>query len=269
MKEFKGKALYQPKGKAKEYSPWAVNFYTGCSNDCDYCYCKRGVLGHTWSTTPRLKKCFKDEEHALEIFCKELIDNLGPLRDKGLFFSFTTDPLLSKTKALTWAGVALCQSHNVPVKILTKSSLAPDEIPDFPNKKQIAFGFTLTGADDLEPGASTNDERIKAMKILHQKGYKTFASIEPVIDPIRARQIILITSGYCELYKVGLISGKGKNFYYRYQIEIFWRWLKVMAKFGVKIYPKDSLLKYLGIERANLKNFVTADYNFFNNTDKL
>ncbi len=45
-KRFNGKALYQPSGKAAEYSAWACNFYTGCSNDCEYCYCKRGVLSH-------------------------------------------------------------------------------------------------------------------------------------------------------------------------------------------------------------------------------
>ena len=36
--EFNGKAIYNPKGKAGEYAPWACNFYTGCSNDCEYCY---------------------------------------------------------------------------------------------------------------------------------------------------------------------------------------------------------------------------------------
>jgi len=29
MKTFKGKAIYQPAGKAAEYSQWACNFYTG------------------------------------------------------------------------------------------------------------------------------------------------------------------------------------------------------------------------------------------------
>lgn len=46
---FNGKAIYNPKGKAGEYSEWACNFYTGCSNNCQYCYCKRGVMSHAWS----------------------------------------------------------------------------------------------------------------------------------------------------------------------------------------------------------------------------
>ena len=72
-KEFKGKAIYNPKGKAAEYSKWACNFYTGCSNGCTYCYLKKGrgskVLG---GDKPTLKKCFKDEAHALEVFEKEM-----------------------------------------------------------------------------------------------------------------------------------------------------------------------------------------------------
>jgi len=43
-KQFKGKAIYNPSGKAGEYSYWACNFYKGCSNGCTYCYLKKGVL---------------------------------------------------------------------------------------------------------------------------------------------------------------------------------------------------------------------------------
>ena len=37
-KEYHGKAIYQPSGKAAEYGEWACNFHIGCSNWCDYCY---------------------------------------------------------------------------------------------------------------------------------------------------------------------------------------------------------------------------------------
>lgn len=40
-----GKAIYKPAGKAREYAEWACNLFVGCSNDCSYCYCKRGALG--------------------------------------------------------------------------------------------------------------------------------------------------------------------------------------------------------------------------------
>lgn len=59
MKNFKGKAIYNPSGKAGEYSYWACNFYVGCSNGCTYCYCKKGILaGAMGQDKPQLKKCF-------------------------------------------------------------------------------------------------------------------------------------------------------------------------------------------------------------------
>ena len=30
--------IYQPKGKAREYSPLAANLYLGCNHGCKYCY---------------------------------------------------------------------------------------------------------------------------------------------------------------------------------------------------------------------------------------
>jgi len=38
-----GRLIYQPKGKAREYSPWACNLFNGCTNNCSYCYNKNGV----------------------------------------------------------------------------------------------------------------------------------------------------------------------------------------------------------------------------------
>lgn len=272
-KKFNGKAIYQPSGKAAEYSPWACNFYTGCSNDCEYCYCKRGVMSHVWSTEPKLKKCFKNVEHALLVFDGEKAANIGALRKNGILFSFTTDPMLPETFELTLRAAALAVISGVPVKILTKradwldtkmwSSLEPLLLG---HKDKIAFGFTLTGFDEKEPGASLTDERIEAMRELHKMGFKTFASIEPVIDPVLSMRMILATKDFCDLFKVGLISGKGKGFYDDCHLSVFWNRLIDLTERGYKIYPKDSLLEHLLEDRSSLEGyFVTADYNIFSN----
>lgn len=31
-------AIYEPKGAAREYSPLALNYQTGCDHGCVYCY---------------------------------------------------------------------------------------------------------------------------------------------------------------------------------------------------------------------------------------
>ena len=70
-KPINGKAIYTPKGAALEYGRTGCNFYTGCPHECEYCYLKRGITGKALGGTEvRLKKCFKDEKHALQVFCK-------------------------------------------------------------------------------------------------------------------------------------------------------------------------------------------------------
>ena len=269
QKRFNGKAIYQPSGKAAEYSPWACNFYTGCSNDCEYCYCKRGVMSHVWSTEPRLKKCFKDKTDAIACFEKELRANIDELRKYGLLFSFTTDPMLPETLELTLTATGLAGISGVPVKILTKradwlGTLMWASLNPILYRDKLAFGFTLTGFDEKEPGASTNQERVEAMRELHEYGFRTFASIEPVITPAMSRNMIEATKDFCDLYKVGLISGKGKDFYNSKHMTHFWDYLAEQVRVGYKIYIKDSLLKYFNLTRENLASgWVDSDYNIF------
>ena len=267
-KRFNGKAIYQPSGKAAEYSAWACNFFTGCSNDCEYCYCKRGVMSPVWSTEPRLKKCFKDRYDALAVFDRELKRNLEALRKSGILFSFTTDPMLPETHILTLCATQAANREGIPVKILTKR--ADTEIfdklgdMDFKDRNLIAFGFTLTGFDDKEPGASLNDERIEAMREMHDLGFRTFASIEPVITPAMSRCMIESTHDFCDLYKIGLISGKGTDFYNKEHLTLFCKWLLTRDPGFFKVYLKDTFLKYFNIPRENLcGNFVSGDYNIF------
>lgn len=264
---FNGKAIYNPKGKAGEYAPWACNFYTGCSNDCEYCYCKRGFLSHVWDDVPHLKKCFKDERKALEIFEKELVANLEALKATSLFFTFSSDPFLPGVKSTYWAAAACALSHGVRVQFLTKRA-------DFVNdhflirnaiwKTHLAFGFTLTGCDGKEPGASTNQERIEAMRILHERGFKTFASIEPIVDFDSSLRMIKETIGFCDLYKIGLMSGVKNDYYDDEDVRGFiWRLAEYYCDYRNKIYIKQSIRDRIGENSVIDAISVSSDYDIF------
>lgn len=265
MKTFKGKAIYNPSGKAGEYSYWACNFFKGCSNRCTYCYLKKGVLKHALGgDKPELKACFKDYEHAFQVFVKELLQNKSDLQKNGLFFTFTSDPFLPECAKLTQRALFYALAHNIPVKLLTKMNFshvfnvikgAHSEVI-----KKIAIGFTLTGHDELEPGASPNAERIKAMKQLHEAGFRTFASIEPIIDFVSAKNMIASTLNFCDLYKIGLMSGKK---YDVVEAQSFVEWLNDLSE-QPKIYLKESIQKLTHYKNEDLDfNFVTRDYNIF------
>jgi DNA repair photolyase len=265
-------AIYKPKGAAQEYAEWACNFYVGCSNGCTYCYLKKGigkaVLG---GDKPTLKKCFNSEIDALKVFEHELSLNIVELQKHGLFFSFTTDPMLPETIFLTLAAIAKCIGYAVPVKILTKNAeflnysifKAADMFSLYvESKRDIAFGFTLTGHDELETRSSTNAERIEAMKRLHDAGFKTFASIEPIIDFESSRKMIEETLPFCDLYKLGLESGKK---YDREQLNDFiFNVIVLSTKDNLRVYFKDSMFKNSGYTREILPaECVNRDYNLF------
>ncbi len=219
-----GKAIYTTKGAAREYGRVGCNFYTGCPHECEYCYLKRGAPSkQLGGNVVQLKKCFKDEAHALEVFKREVKKHHDVLQRTGVFFSFATDPMIEETARLTMKASCECFSQGIPVKILTKAAWVNIDNAKSPNvedalrwwsgKDLAHFGFTLTGRDDMEPNASSNLERIEAMRALHDNGLKTWASIEPVIDWKSASMVIDMSLDCCDHYKIGLRSGVKKDYY--------------------------------------------------------
>lgn len=261
------KTIYKPKGKAGEYAKYACNFYTGCSNDCEYCYCKRGVMAHVWNNTPHLCKKFKSETDAYWKFQEDVDGNLDKLRKGGIFFSFTTDPCVYQTFTLTRLAADYATYRYIPVYILTKDAfLITQWLENRISHGNLAIGFTLTGHNEMERHASMNEARINAMRKIHQMGYKTFASIEPVIDFPHAKDMIMQTIDFCDLYKVGLRSGVKKDYYDDEEIKDFFGWLTGLEN-GCRVYLKDSFLERLpNVSRQDLKDhkvFVEADYDIF------
>lgn len=74
-------------------------------------------------------------------------------------------------------------------------------------KRHIAFGWTLTGHDELEPHAAPNGVRIAAMREMADYGMKVWASIEPVIDfPAALDMIYQALNAGCQHFKIGLLT---------------------------------------------------------------
>ena len=257
-KGFHGKVIYNPSGKAKEYSYWAANFYVGCSTDCSYCYCKKYPLSKFWSTTPKLKKSLIDENMALQIFMKEADRNLESLRRYGLFFNFSSDPFLKETIRLNHYAMEFCGLRGIPVKALTKQTWWIDawELPE-----NIAIGFTLTGMDELEPGAPSTENRIEAIKTLKSEGFKVWVSMEPIVDIDKAINILTEIWHFVDHVKIGILSGKSD--YNKDQLQALIHAVDFHLG-GPTIYWKDSLLKKAGYDRSELNGrSVPRHYNFW------
>lgn len=228
-----GKLIYQTKGKAREYCPWACNIYNGCSNRCTYCYNRKGIAAdRLGKDVPELKKGFyienedgKDDRHTedekgldlTKTFIKELKRYKNDILNdgKGLHFNFVSDPCLPETYDANLKCIIAALENGVDVQILTKMADWPiydgwEELLACGDRyrEHIKFGFTLTGMDKMEPGASMNAARIGCMFYLANRGFYTWASIEPVIDLNRSYDMIELSLDDCKEYRIGLLSGK-------------------------------------------------------------
>lgn len=254
LKPIWGKVLYTPKGAALEYGRVGANFYTGCPHDCEYCYLKRGVTSKALGGTEvQLKKTLKDPDTAWDIFRKEAERHIDHLRQTGVFLSFSTDPLIPETQDLTISAIAFLNGRNVPTWVLTKNATFTESlhfqssiIRGLEHKDIAHFGFTLTGRDDMEPKASTNLDRIETMRRLHEAGFKTFASIEPVIDWNSTDRVVIGSLDYCDHYKIGLRSGVKKDYYHPDEVfERIHRIVLTITSAARTVYLKESVRQVL------------------------
>jgi len=213
------KILSRPKGNAEEYGRWSVNPYIGCSHLCSYCYLKKGPSGaYLGQDKPVLKKGVVNEEHAYHLAMAEIIANREEIiRDGGLFMTFTSDPMTDVCRALFLKIAIGSIQYKIPVVVLTKATqfwnsdeyfnLCAISKFGFQSKRYVSFGWTLTGHDELEQNAPSNEDRLRDMEIVRDEGFKTWASIEPVIDfPSSLDMIYQALNAGCQHFKIGLLT---------------------------------------------------------------
>jgi DNA repair photolyase len=287
------KILSKPKGNAEEYGRWSVNPYVGCPHGCKYCYLKKGVWAKgLGGSSPKLKKGIVNEEHAYHVAMAEILENREQIiKDGGLFMTFTSDPCIEETINLFLKIMSASIQIAIPVTLLTKvgNTLSAGKhsyslatyIRQWMYKEDenlVALGVTLTGHDELEPNASSNEERIRVLRCLSESksDIHLWASIEPVIDFKSSYDMILAAcDAGCRHFKIGLMTKNTKvcrkMYDYDACIEFIHDVMRVMEAGGgtATVYWKQSFRDFLGEEdfaRATVgyKNIVDKDWSMFN-----
>lgn len=170
-----------------EYGDYTMNHVQGCFHGCKYpCY--------AYLMAKRFGKCKTYEEwiepklveNTLELLDKEI----PKLKDKikSVQLCFTTDPFMAnypEVSEMTLKAIEKLNNANIPCNILTKGIL-PIELSNLSKKNE--YGITLVSLDEnyrikTEPNASPYQDRIDALKKLHDAGCKTWVSIEPYPTP--------------------------------------------------------------------------------------
>ena len=162
---------------------YALNPYRGCGHACVYCYAPAVIHWNkgTWGKLVEVKI------NLPRILSKEL-----RLKKKGVVgLGTVTDPYqpAEEKYEITRRCLELLLMRDFPVCIQTKSSLVLRDIDLLKKFSNIEVGITLTTLDDavrknLEPGASSIEERIRALKELRENGISTWVFLGPVMPHI-------------------------------------------------------------------------------------
>ena len=201
--------IYQPKGRAREYSPLAANFYQGCDHGCIYCY------------VPRIfrmdRQKFRESVTPKESIISRLKDEIKKWKDpkEQVLLCFTGDPYCrtEMKQSITLSALPILLQAGFPVAILTKGgSRCLRDLDIFKQyKDQIKVGATLTFIEEkdtkeFEPYSARPWERMETLARLHQNGIRTWASFEPVIHPDQTIELLNQTLEYVDEYKIGKIN---------------------------------------------------------------
>jgi DNA repair photolyase len=197
------KIIYEPKGRAKEYGDLALNIYTGCSFGCTYCF------------APLVLKKDRDTFHKLSQARDNLLDKVkkdcenNQFEGRRVHLCFTCDPYqdIDLELQLTREVLKLFKQYNVNFQILTKGGMRAARDFDL-YKDGDSFGSTLTFSDtdkslEWEPRAAEPLSRIEAIVTAHERGIKTWVSLEPVISPQDTVNYVTELHNHVDLWKVG------------------------------------------------------------------
>jgi len=199
--------IYEPKGRAREYSPLALNYFKGCNHGCEYCYVKPMMRvfssGYIHSNVITEPDYIKIEKSAKKF------QGIG----KQILFSFTTDPYTTLNNGHTRKVLEILNKYDHKVAILSKGgNRILEDIETFKLfGDRIKIGATLTfdnykDSNEWEPGAATPAERLESLEILQEDGIKTWASFEPVIIPQQSLYMLKKALLFIDHVKIGKIN---------------------------------------------------------------
>ena len=161
---------------------YCINPYVGCSHGCRYCYASfmKRFTGHgePWGSFVDVKI------NAPEVLYRQM----KKAARGNVMLSSVTDPYqpVERKYKLTRQCLEVLLPYQFSLDILTKSPLVLRDLDLIKKFKETEVGITITTDDDemrkiFEPHAPPIGARIHALKILCEKGIKTYAFIGPLL----------------------------------------------------------------------------------------
>ncbi len=262
------KIIYEPSGRALEYSLLAANLYRGCSHGCHYCYApaalhmspetfhggavpRPGILnalardaGEIAGDDRRILLCFTCDPYPFPPVQRqpfEVVTGAGP-QNQAL-------------ATMTRAALEILKRNHLHWQVLTKAGLRAAGDFDLYGPGD-AFATTLTfhrveESLEMEPGAAVPSERVAAIEEAHRRGIETWVSLEPVFDAGDALAWIRRLHGIVDLWKIGTLNHVANP------LPVDWpkfarQAVELLELLGCRYYIKADLAKHLaGVEYHN------------------
>lgn len=253
-------AIYEPKGRALEYSYLACNLFRGCVHGCLYCY------------APDVLRIDKKDFHSISRPRPNVLSQLkkDAIKLKGtnkrVLLCFTCDPYPPENmeNGITREALQILKGNNIPFQILTKAGTKASRDFDLygPND---AFATTLTYLSDdgktleIEPGAALPSDRIQTIREAKKKGITTWVSLEPVLDAEESLAIIEQTHRFVDLFKIGKLNHKRSDIDWgKFGAEA----VRLCERYNTPYYIKNDLAAFM-----NGIAFTNTDTRILNQND--
>ena len=242
------RVIYEPRGRAKEYSDLACNWYMGCVHGCKYCFapgCMR-KKPEEWQSEVSIRDNIVTDFRS---DAERMHDNKD---NRPILFSFLSDPYqpIEAKHRITRQILRIVQQFGLRSKILTKGAYELVK-QDFNLIKaaKVELGVTVCFVDDAmrqawEPNAAPVEERFKILKEAHEAGISTWVSLEPVINPDQALAVIRQIAPDVDFWKVGTLNHmkdiENKIDWHKFYVDV----VALLDSFNAKYYIKDDLKRY-------------------------
>lgn len=170
-----------------EYGDFTMNHVLGCAHGCKYpCYAfmMKKRFGQVTSYEDWLEPYLVS--NTLELLDVEIPRLKHEIKTVQL--CFTTDPFMygyDEIAQMSLNAIKKLNAHDIVCTVLTKGIL-PIELAECSKKNE--YGITLVSLSEefrqrMEPYSAGYTERLAALKTLHDKGCKTWVSVEPYPTP--------------------------------------------------------------------------------------
>ncbi len=178
---------------------YVINPYVGCPHKCVYCYAEymRKFSGHeeAWGDFLDVRYCSVPLKSSL-------------LFHTHVLLSSVTDPYNPYERQYELTRHLLKQLHlsQAYVHILTKSALVTRDIDLLKQMPGCEVSFSFSSSNDevrrqAEPGASSVEEKIQALRTLHENHIQTAVMIAPILPGLTDwKEIIARTRAFTDSY---------------------------------------------------------------------